>query len=664
VISCEAVPELAVAAVLGLLAAALAALALRRGGPRWATGAALVAAGSLAAAASLLVAAATHRVPPSPPAPDDVPLQQARSDDATSRACRACHPDQYASWHASYHRTMTQVASPDTALGDFQGAEVHFAGQRYRMFERDGQLFAETGPAQGNGHQPPVRLVQTTGSHHLQIYWVAAGAGRTLEAFPLLWLRGEERWIPRHAVFIAPPVAQSTVPGVWNYTCIGCHTTHPRPELTFGSEPRTDSTVTEFGIACEACHGSGAEHIAAYRSPLDRYRAHFGIDSDPKIVEPSRLTHRRSAQVCGQCHSVRTFYSDAHAREWSKHGFSFRPGDDLDQAVSIISNATLDRPYTQRIAKAFPEFISGSFWDDGIVRVVGREYNALLESGCFQRGELSCISCHELHQAPGDPRDRKVWANDQLSVGMESDRACTQCHESLADAQAAAAHAHHEPGSSGSACLNCHMPHTAYGLLKAVRSHEIHSPRVLTSGPGSSRPNACNLCHLDRSLGWTAEALSRWYGQEMPALSDDDRRIAAGVRWVIAGDAGVRALTAWSMGWAPAQQASGASSPTGTTWLVPYLLDVMEQDPYDAVRMVAARSLRAIPDLEPAQLHPLAQPERRAAEAQALREQWAPAPLPPEFAARALYDAQGRRLTDEISRLRTQRDDRPLILAE
>jgi hypothetical protein len=207
--------------------------------------------------------------------------------------------------------------------------------------------------------------------------------------------------------------------------------------------------------------------------------------------------------------------------------------------------------------------------------------------------------------------------------------------------------------------MNCHMPHTAYGLLKAVRGHEIHSPRVLTSGPGSSRPNACNLCHLDRSLGWTADALSRWYGQDLPPLSDDDRRIAAGVRWSIAGDAGVRALAAWSMGWAPAQQASG------THWLVPYLLDLMD-DPYDAVRMIAARTLAAIPGfkLEPGELDPLARPVRRAAAAQALRERWGPEPLPPDVAARTLYDAQGRRLTEEVSRLRAQRDDRPLILAE
>jgi hypothetical protein len=240
---------------------------------------------------------------------------------------------------------------------------------------------------------------------------------------------------------------------------------------------------------------------------------------------------------------------------------------------------------------------------------------------------------------------------------MDTDRACTQCHESLADPQKAAQHAHHRPGSPGSACLECHMPHTAYGLLKAVRGHEIHSPRVIAAGPGSTRPNACNLCHLDRPLGWTAEALSRWYGQDEPTLSDDDRRIAAGVRWAVAGDAGVRALAAWSMGWAPAHQAGGAD------WMVPYLVDLMD-DPYDAVRMIAARSLAAIPGFERVGFDPLATAEQRATAARALRERSTPLAEPPASAEATLFDAQGRRQEDAVARLRAKRDDRPLILAE
>src|SRR5262245_48411079 len=32
-----------------------------------------------------------------------------RSGFVSSDACRSCHPEQYSSWHRTYHRTMTQV---------------------------------------------------------------------------------------------------------------------------------------------------------------------------------------------------------------------------------------------------------------------------------------------------------------------------------------------------------------------------------------------------------------------------------------------------------------------------------------------------------------------------------------------------------------------------
>ena len=64
--------------------------------------------------------------------------------------------------------------------------------------------------------------------------------------------------------------------------------------------------------------------------------------------------------------------------------------------------------------------------------------------------------------------------------------------------------------------------------------------------------------------------------------------MAASVLWLLNGDAGQRAIVAQSMGWAPAQQASG------TGWLAPYLA-LMQQDAYDAVRYIAARSLATLP---------------------------------------------------------------------
>ena len=42
----------------------------------------------------------------------------------SSAACRACHPEEYRAWHRSFHRTMTQVATPASVLGSFDDVEL------------------------------------------------------------------------------------------------------------------------------------------------------------------------------------------------------------------------------------------------------------------------------------------------------------------------------------------------------------------------------------------------------------------------------------------------------------------------------------------------------------------------------------------------------------
>ena len=57
------------------------------------------------------------------------------------------------------------------------------------------------------------------------------------------------------------------------------------------------------------------------------------------------------------------------------------------------------------------------------------------------------------------------------------------------------------------------MPRIVAGLDTVVRSHRISvpgDPRML----GVHAPNACNLCHLDRSIDWTLAELARGWGVE------------------------------------------------------------------------------------------------------------------------------------------------------
>jgi hypothetical protein len=54
----------------------------------------------------------------------------------SSDACRECHPREHASWHASYHRTMTQVANAATVVAPLDEAPIIVGGARYELRQR------------------------------------------------------------------------------------------------------------------------------------------------------------------------------------------------------------------------------------------------------------------------------------------------------------------------------------------------------------------------------------------------------------------------------------------------------------------------------------------------------------------------------------------------
>ena len=342
--------------------------------------------------------------------------------------------------------------------------------------------------------------------------------------------------------------------------------------------------------------------------------------------------HHGGSEVCGQCHAEAEVVVPG-----------FRPGDDLTDTCG------LGEPDAERADR--------KFWDDGMVRVTGREFNALVRTPCFQAGEMSCVSCHRLHQAADDPRPREQWANDQLAPGKDGDAACTQCHAEYLEREALARLTHHAPESSGSRCLDCHMPFTTYGLLGAIRNHEVEPPDVAAS-VATGRPNACNQCHLDRTLAWTAEKLAEWYGTEVPELDEEQRTIAASVLWALRGEAGQRALLAWSFGWKEALAASGSD------WVAPYLSLLLE-DPYHAVRFVAARSARKLPEFEDIEFDYLAPEDDRFAASQRFLERWALARAADEPARPALLLGEGGVwLEEKVSELLERRNNEDIVLQE
>ena len=92
----------------------------------------------------------------------------------SSDTCRACHPHHYDTWHASHHRTMTQVPSTDSVIADFDDAIVHHFGRDFRFYREGDAFFMEMKtPGSSTGEPPKSERKRSHGAHSKKT-WVMA----------------------------------------------------------------------------------------------------------------------------------------------------------------------------------------------------------------------------------------------------------------------------------------------------------------------------------------------------------------------------------------------------------------------------------------------------------------------------------------------------------
>lgn len=521
-----------------------------------------------------------------------------------SEACKSCHPSEYASWAASYHRTMTQRAEGAAILAPRGDATIPVPGGVARVRHTEGALeiampdpeaLAAGAPETAADEAPFRRALLTTGSHHYQAYWVAGRRPGELRAAPIVWHREAQRFIPRHDVFLQPPDAPDHLVR-WNSNCLACHAT--------GAEPRHDlardafnTQVIELGIACEACHGPGGAHADHFRDPVTRLEARGDERAQTFLVNPTKLSKERSIEVCGQCHAYALPHDEGR---WWTNGYArdYRAGDVLAESRTVLTPELV----AERGDAAIEAASESLFWPDGTIRVSGRELNALAASRCFLDGagerRIACVDCHRMHGADPD---------DQLRPEAQSAEVCASCHAGYATPE----HTQHREGALSPSCYDCHMPRVSYALYGAQRSHRIDSPTPAFSGVGA-KPPACNLCHVDRTLRWTRDELARGWGlvdggpDDDGGGDDDDGSLSLSLRLALRGDAATRVILADHL------LAPSAAAASGDDFQLPILATLLE-DRYAAVRFVAARALVAHGDLAPGAYDFLAAPEARAA---------------------------------------------------
>jgi predicted CXXCH cytochrome family protein len=532
----------------------------------------------------------------------------------TAAACPRCHVERAASFERTFHRSMTRKAHGTDVKAPFAGEVVRYFGVPARMErnERGTPVMHLGGGAVPEQH---VEVALTVGSRRYQQY--VGRVGDALYRLPWAYHLEEQRWFHMNGAFLTPdPEPGAAGIGAadylrhvtrWNDNCIFCHNVRPLPGFRGNTRDGAhfDSSVEEYGVGCEACHGPAAAHALQNRDPYRRYRLHLSSQPDPTIVNPARLSQERSLDVCGRCHGQRITDDVA---SYLRGGDPFLPGDDLSRFSAPLWR---DTPLNGEEGH-----FATRFWGDGTPRLSAYEFQGILQSACIRGGELTCLSCHAMHA--GDPRG-------QLRPELERDALCTQCHAQLSKPAARFEHSRHpaDESEAGVRCTDCHMPALVYGVMSSHKSHRIEVPRPREDA-ARARPDACTLCHVDKPRAWAVQQRESLWPSGRGAPFDPSHADAAfsqAEQQLFGGDPVMRALTA-------AAYARGRVSTQDLPRVAALLLAVMEQDPYPGVRHLAYRSLRArFPALEATAFVPEAPLAERAVALHTLRLQLSPSPL-------------------------------------
>lgn len=249
--------------------------------------------------------------------------------------------------------------------------------------------------------------------------------------------------------------------------------------------------------------------------------------------------------------------------QWLDDGPTFRAGLDLHDHVRPIERGTPPPQSHQQ------DIFSLRFWLDGTPRLTAYEYQGLTSSACFEDGDISCISCHTMHD--GDPAG-------QITDLNRGNAPCLKCHTAIAED--VADHTGHSKDSTGSECRACHMPNMVYGVMGIHLSHHIEVPKP-AKNLQDQRPDACTNCHVRQTVSWAESALA---GHVAPVSSELPRLVVD----MLSGDPVQRAVATTQFG-----LFGNGDSAEQRMWAVPYLLVTLE-DRYPIMRWFARDSLLAI----------------------------------------------------------------------
>ncbi len=287
---------------------------------------------------------------------------------------------------------------------------------------------------------------------------------------PVQWDVGTRQWlpykVPKGADWWTAFYPDDNMQRPTGPTCDGCH--------SVGYDIHTKQ-VAEWNVGCERCHGPGSEHVAH--------------PSRGNILNPAQLDSVASSNVCIQCHSQGQPLTSPIEGKYYDWPVGYRVGLKLEDFWKL-EDCTLG----QTTFYYFPDCTAHKN------RMQGNDF----EQSVMYRHGITCSTCHDAHGTGNYAQLRKP-----------ANQICLDCHGPSSPngprEATLAQHTHHKDGSAGSECVACHMPKIE---TEGVPGEMVHAHTFRFISPGMTDkykiPNACSVCHAEKSTAWAAEAMRSW----------------------------------------------------------------------------------------------------------------------------------------------------------